>query len=73
MKPENTKDNLMKCTCGSCPLYSECNKSKMEGLFCARTISTCDMDNTKMCICGNCPIYSENDLSGGYFCINEIK
>jgi hypothetical protein len=31
------------------------------------------MDAKKMCICGICPIYSANDLSGAYFCINEIS
>lgn len=73
MKPENNQENLIKCICKRCPLYSECNKGKNEILFCARQKSECSMDNTKMCICGACPVFSKNKLSGGYFCINEIS
>lgn len=72
MKPADNQENLEKCTCGQCPLYTECNKEKMEGLFCARKKAECDMDKEKMCICGNCPVYMENNLNGGYFCANEI-
>lgn len=73
MKPANTEDNLEKCICGNCPLYHACNKENNEKLFCAQKKSACEMDAKKMCICGGCPVYNENDLSGGYFCINEIK
>jgi len=73
MKPSDTQENMMKCVCGKCPLYNECNKGKMEGLFCARKKAECPMDSTKMCICGTCPVYAENKLAGGYFCINEIS
>lgn len=73
MKPVDNQENMMKCVCGKCPLYTECNKGKMEGLFCARKKSDCPMDSNKMCICGSCPVFSENNLAGGYFCINEIS
>lgn len=72
-KPEDSQENMGKCICGGCPLYTDCNKEKMEGLFCARTKSQCEMDGKKMCICGNCPVFQENELSGGYFCINDIE
>lgn len=73
MKPKNTEDNFEKCICINCPLFHECNQEKNERLFCARQKSACEMDAKKPCICGGCPVYNENDLSGGYFCINEIK
>lgn len=73
MKPQNNQDNLLKCVCPACPLFTECNKGKSEKLFCATTISACQMDARKFCHCGACPVYSENDLGGGYFCLNELK
>lgn len=73
MKPLNTQENSIKCICGRCPLFTDCNKGKTEILFCARRKSECPMDNKKMCICGACPVYEENNLIGGYFCINEIS
>ena len=72
MKPQDSQENLEKCICERCALFSDCNRGQSEKLFCARKKSTCPMDNTKMCICGGCPVYGENDLKGGYFCINEI-
>lgn len=71
-KPENNQDNFSGCICLDCSLFTSCNQKKNEKLFCARKKSDCEMDSQKMCICGMCPIYSENELSGGYFCINEI-
>ena len=68
MKVPDTKENLMKCICGNCPSYTECMKSKMEGLFCARGKATCEVE-MKGCICGECPLASEYKLSGGYFCM----
>jgi hypothetical protein len=72
MKPKDNQENIKKCVCGICPLYIDCNKSKMEALFCARKKSECALDSSKMCICGSCPVYGENKLAGGYFCIKEI-
>ncbi|MFA5358545.1 MAG: DUF2769 domain-containing protein [Patescibacteria group bacterium] len=73
MKPVNTPENRAKCICGDCPLYNQCTEEKKEMLYCAVGKSTCDLDASKPCICGSCPVYAENDLSGGYFCIDEIK
>jgi hypothetical protein len=72
-KPEDNIENIGKCICGQCPLYTECTREKLEGLYCARTKSECELDNKKMCICGGCKVFQENNLFGGYFCINEIK
>lgn len=72
-KPSDNQENFSKCVCESCTLFYQCNIDKKEKLFCARKKSGCDMDAKKMCICGTCPVYNENDLSGAYFCINEIK
>lgn len=72
-KPRDNEENYNKCICESCTLFHQCNKEKKEKLFCARKKSVCEMDPNKMCICGLCPVYLENNLSGLYFCINEIK
>jgi hypothetical protein len=72
-KPKDIQENFNRCVCESCSLFTKCNKEKGEKIFCAKKKSDCDMDNNKMCICGICPVYIENNLSGGYFCINEIK
>jgi aldose sugar dehydrogenase len=72
LKPENNKENFSKCICEKCPVYTACNKEKNQKLFCAMEISECDMNTDKMCICGMCKIYNESNLSGGYFCKNEI-
>lgn len=73
MKPQDNPENFSKCICENCALFTECNKEGKEKLFCARKKSDCAMDASKMCICGVCPVYNDNNLSGGYFCINEIK
>ena len=72
-KPNDNPENFSQCICINCSLYTDCNKGKNEKLFCARKKSECPMDASKMCICGMCPVYKKNDLSGGYFCINEIS
>lgn len=72
-KPEDSTENLSKCICGKCPVYDDCARSKTEMLYCAREKSECSLDSKKLCICGMCPVFNENDLSGGYFCINNIN
>ncbi len=67
MKVPNTGENLKKCICPRCPSYTECMKSGMEGLFCARGKSGCELDRLG-CICGQCPVQSEHLLVGGYYC-----
>ncbi|MFA5086874.1 MAG: DUF2769 domain-containing protein [Candidatus Paceibacterota bacterium] len=73
MKPKNNPENFDKCFCPNCPLYADCNKNKAERVFCARTVSECEMDSKKMCICPTCPVYAENKLVGAYFCLIELK
>lgn len=72
-KPKDNEENRGKCICPSCPLYSTCNDQKHEKFFCGTHKSACQMDRRKLCICGACFVYNENDLTGGYFCINEIN
>ncbi len=66
-KVPDTKENLMKCTCGACPSHDQCMKDKMEGLFCARGKSTCAVTRNG-CICGGCPVASDYDLDKMYYC-----
>jgi hypothetical protein len=73
IKPKDDQKNLLECICEKCSVYSECNKSKAEKLFCARQKSSCDMDTKKMCICGMCSVYNQCKLEGGYFCRNGIN
>jgi hypothetical protein len=67
MKVADTKENLMKCICMKCPTHNKCMKDKMEGLFCARGKTTCELEKNG-CLCGECPVASENDLEGMYYC-----
>jgi hypothetical protein len=71
-KPEDIDKNRNACICSNCPLFSECNSANGEIFFCGAQKSRCAIDASKMCICGGCAVYDEYDLSGGYFCINEI-
>ena len=68
MKVPDSQENLMKCICGQCPTYNQCMKDKMEGLFCARGKSSCDIEK-KGCICGQCPLFSEFGLGNLYYCL----
>ena len=72
-KPDNAAANSDACICPNCPLYTTCNGEKKEKFFCGTKKSACTMDPSKMCICGGCAVYDRYDLTGGYFCINEIK
>ena len=72
-KPADNQTNFTACICPGCPLYTDCNREKSEKLFCGRKKSECAMDANRMCLCGMCPVYKKNDLTGGYFCINEIS
>ena len=67
MKVPDTKENLMKCICGKCPTHNACMKERMQGLFCARGKSDCELTRAG-CICGECPISTEYRLSGTYYC-----
>ena len=66
-KVPDTKENLMKCICGSCPSHDQCMKDKMEGLFCARGKASCEFDK-QGCICGTCPLTPEFGLDKMYYC-----
>ncbi|MCJ7472557.1 MAG: DUF2769 domain-containing protein [Actinobacteria bacterium] len=72
MKVPDTQENLMKCICGSCPSHNQCMKDKMQGLFCAREKSDCEIEK-KGCICGQCPLFSEYGLENLYYCINGAE
>ena len=73
MKPQANEHNCNRCLCVGCQVYGHCNEEKREKLFCATKKSVCSMDQSKMCICGSCPVYAEHELSGAYFCINELE
>ena len=66
-KVPDTKENLMKCICGSCPSHDQCMKDKMEGLFCARGKASCEFDK-QGCICCTCPLTPEFGLDKMYYC-----
>jgi len=67
MKVSDTPENMKQCICPSCPSYNECMKTGMEGLFCARGKTGCDLKR-EGCICGQCPVHSTYHLLGGYYC-----
>jgi len=66
-KVPDTSENLQKCICGGCPSYNQCMKDKMEGLFCAREKSTCEVVKNG-CLCGACPLASDYRLDKMYYC-----
>jgi hypothetical protein len=66
-KVPDTQESMMKCVCGGCPSYDQCMKDKMEGLFCAKGKSSCDVTRNG-CICGGCPLAVEYDLDKMYYC-----
>ncbi|MDI6810600.1 MAG: DUF2769 domain-containing protein [archaeon] len=67
MEVPDTEENLKKCICMNCPSYNECMKTGMQGLFCARGKTDCDLERLG-CICNQCPISSDYQLFGGYYC-----
>ena len=72
MKVPDTEENLMKCICMQCPTYNMCMKDKMEGLFCSRGKSTCELKELG-CICNKCPLWSEYVLNVLYHCVNGAE
>jgi hypothetical protein len=67
MNVPDTQENLTKCICKGCPTHNECMKKGMQGLFCSRGKSSCEMEQ-KGCICGECPLSAEYQLSSTYYC-----
>ena len=68
MKVPDTKDTVEKCICPNCPSYNDCMKQGMEGLYCARGKTDCDLKR-QGCVCPRCPVAKEYQLLGGYYCI----
>lgn len=66
-KVADTPENLKKCICGGCPTHNPCMKENMEGFFCARGKSTCELTKNG-CLCGACPLASEYRLDKMYYC-----
>ena len=66
-KVPDTQENMVKCICGGCPSYDQCMKDKMEGLFCAKGKSTCEV-NRQGCVCMACPLTPEFGLDKMYYC-----
>lgn len=46
--------------------HDQCMKDKMEGLFCARMKTSCELAKNG-CICGACPVASEYKLDKMYY------
>jgi len=67
MKVPNTKENMAKCICGSCPTFTQ--NSLNGGFFCAVGKSE-RVPEMKGCVCAGCQLWAEYDLSRGYFCIH---
>jgi hypothetical protein len=57
------------CTCPSCPSYTSCAKSAMEGLFCAHGTSFHCISENKGCICPGCPVSAQLGLKHQAFCL----
>jgi len=67
---EETKENIKKCICKSCPSKNQCmNDSDKDFLYCAKGKTECEMAQ-KGCICGACPIHAEYKLKNYYYCVN---
>ena len=61
-------ESLIKCICGGCPSFDTCMQDKVEGLYCARGKSVCEITK-KGCICRACPLAAENNLEEEYYCL----
>jgi len=66
-KVADTQENMQKCICGTCPTHDQCMKDRMQGLFCARAKSDCELTKNG-CLCGACPVASEHKLDKMYYC-----
>ncbi len=66
-KVADTPENMQKCSCRGCPSHNQCMKDKMQGLFCARVKTDCELTKNG-CICGACPVASEHKLEKMYYC-----
>jgi len=66
-KVADTPENLQKCSCRGCPSHNQCMKDKMQGLFCARMKTDCELTKNG-CICGACPVASDYKLNKMYYC-----
>lgn len=68
MKVPDTEGNMARCICMNCPTYNQCMKDGMQGLFCARGKTDCEVTQ-QGCICGECPVSTDYRLAGSYFCM----
>ncbi len=72
MSPEERKKRMDElrdmCICGGCPTYADCNKQKMQFLFCSEGKSDCRMTQ-KGCLCPTCPVTPIRGLTKSYYCI----
>jgi Protein of unknown function (DUF2769) len=64
--------NRALCTCGACPTYNACARTKNEAMFCATGKSACTLTR-KACICPGCPITPMLGLQHGYYCFNGTE
>jgi Protein of unknown function (DUF2769) len=58
-----------KCTCGSCPTYTNCAKNAKESFFCAAGKSFMCIDKEKECICPTCPVTADLGLKFKSYCL----
>jgi len=65
-KVPDTKENMMKCICGTCPTFKQSPLSR--GFFCAKGKAKEKVKQVG-CVCGGCPLFAEFKLKGGYFCL----
>jgi len=62
MPVPNTKENMEKCICKTCPTYSSCMSDLKESLFCAVGKTGCKVDKDE-CLCESCPVDKEYFLT----------
>jgi len=66
-KVADTPEDMQKCICGTCPTHNQCMKDRMQGLFCAKGKTDCELAKNG-CLCGACPVASEHKLDKMYYC-----
>lgn len=67
---EDTKENIEKCICKSCPSKNQCmNDGDKDFLYCAKGNTKCEIKQ-KGCICGACPIHAKYKLKDYYYCVS---
>jgi hypothetical protein len=67
-KVPDTRENMMKCICGTCPTFKQSLLGG--GLYCAKGKAGERVEQVG-CACVKCPLLAKYKLKGSYFCYSK--